>query len=351
MISLRSPLTRWAGRSAVLAALACAALAPAAHAASTTLSTEQAVGPVAAWNGTVVWSSFDRAANDYKLVVSKDGGKPTALPVAPSPTPFDVDLGTNRNGSTYAVYTRCEHPGSVKGSIVTRGTGCDIYRLRIATGKEDHLTKLSAPAWDERDPTIFRGEIAFIRAQKSGGRTYDYLRIGNTTSGSKGTTYLGVKVRVTRFDSLASPELTWNRIAYVRVSEGIGFSEQDIHVRTLSGSSDKTVYKAKSGGANAADVTRPSLTEDLKAFVWARTNNGSGAGNRLVRYDISSGKLTYALGSSRWESTGWANAALGAAVFVDGSGTGTCFENINDTPDKTQCSVILTGPLAFNAKP
>ena len=74
-------------------------------------------------------------------------------------------------------------------------------------------------------------------------------------------------------------------------------------------------------------------------------------GNRLVRYDISSGKLTYALGSSRWESTGWANAALGAAVFVDGSGTGTCFENINDTPDKTQCSVILTGPLAFNAKP
>ena len=62
-------------------------------------------------------------------------------------------------------------------------------------------------------------------------------------------------------------------------------------------------------------------------------------------------KLTYALGSSRWESTGWANAALGAAVFVDGSGTGTCFENINDTPDKTQCSVILTGPLAFNAKP
>ena len=75
-------------------------------------------------------------------------------------------------------------------------------------GAVDHRAANAAPAWDERDPTIFRGEIAFIRAQKSGGRTYDYLRIGNTTSGSKGTKYLGVKVRVTRFDSLASPELT-----------------------------------------------------------------------------------------------------------------------------------------------
>jgi hypothetical protein len=231
-----------ARRGMVLVMLAAGALAPTAHAADpTVLSTEQAVAPVAAWNGTVVWSSYDAAAKDFKLVVSRDGGKPTALPVAPSPTPFDVDLGTNRNGSTYAVYTRCKRPGSMQGSVVRRGTGCDVYRLSIASGREEQLTKISSPDWDEREPTIFRGRIAFIRRQKAGGRTYDYLRIGDTTTGSKATKYLGVRVHITKSDALAAPELTRNRIAYVREAEGNGFGEDDVHVHTLRGSSDQLV--------------------------------------------------------------------------------------------------------------
>ncbi len=313
-----------------------ALLATAALAAATTLSTEQAAGTVAAYDGTVVWSSYDSAAKDYRLVMSKDGGAPAPLPVAPRSKPFDVDLGTNANGSVYAVYTRC-------------APGCDIYRLGLATGVETHLTQFSSPTADERNPTIQAGRIAFLRRDKSGGRTYDYLRMGSP--GATATTYLGVKVQVTKFDSLDAPELSSSRIAYTRISEGIGFGEHDIHVRTLSGSSDTKVYTARSGGANSAQVTRPSLTEDGKAFVWARTNNGSGAGNRLVRYVLASGKFSYALGKSTWISTGWASTGLGAAAFVDGSGTGTCFANVNDPPAKTLCSVSLTGPVTFDAKP
>jgi hypothetical protein len=345
----RTPLLR-AARLLGTAALAVAVIAPAAHAAPTVLATERAATPVAAWNSTVAWSHFDTGAGDYQLVVSRDGAAPQPLAIAPSPVPFDVDLGTNRNGSTYAVYTRCATPGTSPGGPPARGTGCDVYRASVATGVEQRLASLSSPSWDERDPTIFRGEIAFIRTETHGRRTFDVLRTANTTSGSRGTRAL-VKVPV-RSGGLAAPELSFDRIAYIRTGRGpYGFGEEAVHVRPLRADRDRTVYRAVSGGANSATVTGISLTEDLAAFTWARTNNGSGAGNRLVRFTLSNGRLAYALGSSRYVSTSWASAALGMAVTVDDSGTGTCFGNVNDPPERTQCRVELTGPVSWNARP
>ena len=125
---------------------------------------------------------LDATTNDYHLVVSRNGGAPQRLPVAPSANAFDVDLGTNRSGSTYAVYSRCTTPATQN----TPPTGCDLYRLSIASGVETKLDTLSSPTWDEREPTIFRGEIAFIRDETHGGRNEDVLRIGNTTSGAAG---------------------------------------------------------------------------------------------------------------------------------------------------------------------
>lgn len=177
------------------------------------------------------------------------------------------------------------------------------------------------------------------------------LRTGNMRSGSKGSRAL-VRVHATRSSGLSGAELSRNRIAYVRTAAGrYGFGQQDVHVRTLRSGHDRRVYRALSGGANGANVTRPSLTEDLKAFVWARTNNGSGSGNRLVRYDTHTARLRYARGSSLSFSSGWASRALGIAVLEDRSGTGSCVANVNDTPDKSQCSVKLTGPVSWKAKP
>ena len=85
--------------------------------------------------------------------------------------------------------------------------------------------------------------------------------------------------------------------------------------------------------------------------MWARTNQGSGTGNRLIRYSINTGRLAYALGSSRWTSTAWASQALGAAVMDEGSGTGTCFGTVNDPPSATRCSVQLTGHVSLTAGP
>lgn len=306
-------------RAIALGALSALIPAASAHAAPTRLSTEQAVAPVAAWNGAVAWSSLDVATKQFRLVLSKDGGAPAPLNVAASSSAFDVDLGTSRQGATQAVYTR----------------GGDVYRYSLAGGAETRLSKLSAGT--VRLPTIQRGEIAFVRA----GKNADLLQIGNTTSGFKAPRTL-VRLAHSR-GRITGTELSWDRIAYVVGRPG----RKTLHVRMLRSGKDRVVLTARSGGLNEAALTRPSLTEDQKAFVLARTNNVSGVGNNLIRYDIASGDLSYARGSSRYLSAAWVGPSLGVATFSDDSGTTTCFGNINDTPDKTRCHVDLSGPVVF----
>ena len=316
--------------SLLTAALTAAVLAPgaAAQGAPTTLAVEQAPTPVAAWDGTVMWSRFDPATETYTLVKSVDGGAATAVGVAPrTSAPFDIDLGTNRAGSTYAVYTRDDG---------------DIYRLNVATGRETKLDRLSSPHQVERSPTIQRGEIAFIRHD----RGFDQLRIANTTSGSKGSRL------IVKRPSILSAELGIRHVAYV-VSVPSEFRELRVHVRNISTGADRRVYRAKSGGANAAGVTRPTYVAKPEAFLWARTNNGSGTGNRLVRYTLRGAQLSYAAGSPRYNSTAWAGTALGAATAssIDaGQSQGACPDNsVNATVN--YCKVEVSGPLQFNLKP
>jgi hypothetical protein len=297
-----------------------AAFGPAVARAATVLGTEPAPTRVAAWNGTVMWSQRDPAGGAYRLVKSVDGAAPLALTVPErSGGPFDIDLGTNRSGNAYAVYTR----------------GGDIYRLGVASGVETKITKLSSPTIAERDPTIQRGQIAFIR--REGG--YDQLRIGSTTSGSSGSRLL-VKKR-----SILSAELGIVQVAYVEQSG----NSLLVHVRNIGTGRDRVVYRATSGGANAAGVTKPAYGADFNGFVWARTNLGSGTGNRLVRYQLRRSRLSYAQGSSRWNSTAWAGPQLGAATAssLDGSESpGACEDaGIN------YCQVTVTGPVGFNLRP
>jgi hypothetical protein len=317
MNQLRTYLLTAAATGAVLAPAAAAQGAP------TTLAVEQASTRVAAWNGTVVWSHFDPATRTYSLVKSVDGAAPVPVGVAPrAGTPFDVDLGTNRSGSTYAVYTR----------------DGDIYRLNVATGGETRIDRLSSPQAQERDPTIMRGEIAFIR--RVGG--FDQLRIGNTTSGSAGSRLL------VRKRSILSAELGIRHVAYVE-SVPAEFREVHVRIRNIRTGADRRVYRAASGGANAADVTRPAYVDDPAGFLWARTNQGSGRGNRLVRYTLRGSALAYAQGSPFYNSTAWAGPALGAATASSldgGDSQGACADGATN-----YCKVEVTGPLRFDLRP
>lgn len=316
MTTLRSSL--------LLATAAGAALAPAAMAqgAPTTLAVEQAPTRVAASHGTVLWSHFDPATNTYSLVKSVGGGAPVPVGVAPrSDGPFDIDLGTNRVGQTYAVYTR----------------DGDIYRLNVARGSETRLASLSSPTLRERDPTIQRGRIAFIR--RSGGR--DELRIGDTMRGSKGSRL------VVRKRSIVGAELGVRHIAYVE-SVPSEFGELHVRIRNIRTGADRQVYRAASGGANAAGVTRPTYIDRPAGFLWARTNLMI-SGSRIVRYTLRGSRLSYARGDRHYNSTAWADPALGAATtgtLDGGESRGACSDD-----GVNYCTVRLTGPLRFDLRP
>ena len=121
----------------------CSGLPLPRSAAPTTLGVERAPTRVAAHNGVVMWSRFNPNAKNYFLMRYVGGGAVTRVRVAPRSTgPFDIDLGTNSAGATYAVYTRDDG---------------DIYRLNVMTGSEVKVVKLSSPTNAERDPTIMRG--------------------------------------------------------------------------------------------------------------------------------------------------------------------------------------------------
>ena len=303
-----------------LAAVGAALASASAAQAATVLSTEPTPTHVAAWEGTVMWSTLDQVTGNYQLVKSVNGGAPTAVPVPErSGGPFDIDLGTNRSGSTYAVYTR----------------DGDIYRLSVASGAETKITKLSSPTLVERDPTIQRGEIAFIR--RDGG--YDQLRIGDTTTGTTGSRFL-VKKRTIR-----SAELAIKQVSYVEQSGNAKL----VRVRNITTGHDQVVYRAASGGVNTAGVTKPAYNAEDNAFIWARTNIGSNTGSRIVRYTLPGSKLGYAQGSPRYNWTAWRSPQLGAAT--SSSLDATDDPNACDDAGVHYCFVTVTGPLSFDLNP
>jgi hypothetical protein len=80
--------------------------------------------------------------------------------------------------------------------------------------------------------------------------------------------------------------------------------------------------------------------------MWVRTNQGSGTGNRFVRYTLRGSKLEYARGSSVFSvSSAWAGNLLGAATATALADT-AC-----DDAGVHYCEVGLSGPLQFSATP
>jgi hypothetical protein len=336
--------------SGVVAALAVPAVAPAA----TPINLQQRPSTVSSFQGILAWSDFDPASGRYRLMIQPPGQAAAPASIATSPAPFDVDLGTNRSGTPTAVYTRCAtagRPAPAKDEDPARGTGCDLYRLNLKNGIEEHLTTLSAPKADESSPTVWAGDIAFIRRERGkAGHAYDTLRIGNTTRTGTPTKVLA-RADVTRKQSLSDLQMGSGRIAYVFHDPGTtGFGRETIHVLRRSDGHDVAIYKAQSGGANAAQVTRPSWDEQTRQLYWARTNDGSGAGNRFVRWTVSDGSLHYALGDRNAFSTSWVDAQTGMLVADAFAGSG-CLGNVNDPPEKSVCGIVTTGPLGFDARP
>src|SRR5206468_2711940 len=95
----------------------------------------------------VVWS--ERSPEGYRLLEYSEG-KVLRLPIAPARSPFDVDLGPNRQGKTAAIYSRCARVATPR-SIQDGSLGCDLFVYDFATGREAPIRRANSKA-DERFP-------------------------------------------------------------------------------------------------------------------------------------------------------------------------------------------------------
>jgi hypothetical protein len=126
-----------------------------------------------AYDGYVVFSQYEPAARDWRLMVWH-GGSAEPLAVTPRDMPFDADAGPATNGAPAVVYSRCiqDPPASaselagnqyVREPDWTRAHGCRIYQLALPNGSPQLLSGIHARGASDSTPAIWRGEVAFAR--------------------------------------------------------------------------------------------------------------------------------------------------------------------------------------------
>jgi len=151
-------------------ALLAVAAGPAA-AADIEIATLPAQSSIDALDGHVLWSVQDEGTDVWRLVDYSNGVQ-RPLAVATSASPFDADLGHDRNGRLVAVYSRCRSALDENGANFGH-RGCDIFRYGFATGREAKVTAVSS-RYDEYEPAVWHRRIAFVRADPR--REHMYIR-------------------------------------------------------------------------------------------------------------------------------------------------------------------------------
>ena len=158
--------------SALLAA-ATLALAVPAHGDASILATSPRPAKVAGFDGTFVWSAYDRTRRRWYLTAQSGAAAARRLPVAGRNIPFDVDVGSDASGRTVATYSRCTHDGPDRSAEThlpgwAESRGCRLYVFDLADHHERALTNLSRAPGSEFLPTMWKGTVAFARRQTSG---------------------------------------------------------------------------------------------------------------------------------------------------------------------------------------
>jgi hypothetical protein len=241
-----------------------------------------------------------------RLRVRSSGATETA-PVRGGIAPYQLDVGTDASGNPVVTYARCNG----------KGERCDLYIFNPRTRKEvasRHNTRASEIA-----PSMFGGLLSFAR----GAQVYIGGSSGRAERVAAGPGVIG---------------FTWTELSdrglFVGALYSADFREQRM-LRLLSGKVIR-MDRATSGGASAANMTKPFVGD--RHVFYARTNNGSGLGNRFFRIHLKTGKREEARGSSRVQSATW----LGSRFLIT---------EISYAPDQDTGLVSETDRIAWAPAP
>jgi hypothetical protein len=122
--------------------------------------------------------------------------------------PFDLDLGPDARGRAVAVYSRCAGDNAWGSALPDRG--CDVYQLSLTGGRERRLRRISTSRASEYAPTIWRGNIAYASAARSGLKP----RLMLLRRGARRPRRLPTGTRVTAISHVRPMDLTSNALVF-----------------------------------------------------------------------------------------------------------------------------------------
>jgi hypothetical protein len=287
---------------ALLCLLFCAAAASPA-AADETIGEVADLTPVDAWAGRLAWSERDPATGRFQLM-TRTSGAATRVPVDPRSKPFDVDLGPGPDGSTVAAYSR----------------GGRLYLYDFGSGHERRLRGSG------KLPSVWHGKLAWVSARR--------LFVRRLAGGA------AREVRGGRGDYVAL-DLHGRRLAFVRVRPHGEGHEYQMLLQDGRGVA-KLVDRAASGLLSIVEMMRPSFEGGGLYYAVSRR---LAAGQRFLRYDLSTHRLREVVSRSRIRS-----AAFDRGRFFylqtqsEGEGDDGCVDaNLAPAP----CLLRLSSPIVF----
>jgi hypothetical protein len=303
--------------AALLAVLALAAAAPAAS-AEQRLATEAAPFIADAYGDVIAWSSYDAASRTYALRVQRGGADVDTSAVARSAQPFDLDVGPGPDGAPLVVYSRAG----------------DLFQFDPATRLEQPLAEVNTPG-TEVHPSIGRDALAFVRTPRGKqARPSLYLR-------KNGNTRKQARPKFKRTLAIEDVELTDRGLFAVYRTDIVPTCCTRAVLYRVTAKKLHWIFAVGSGGANFGQLVTPSVFGHRIFF--ARTNDGSGQGNTLFRYDLKTKKLFSARGTRYAHSVTW----RGDRFLMSRESSG-CIGTPDADPTATPtCSLVLTDPIAW----
>jgi hypothetical protein len=127
-----------------------------------------------AYDGYVVFSEYEAAAQDWHLMVWH-GGSIRPLPIPARDMPFDANVGPAANRQPAIVYSRCaqdpppptaedlQSSEYLREPVWTDARGCRIYELSLPNGSPKLVKGIYKPGASDSTPAIWDGDIAFAR--------------------------------------------------------------------------------------------------------------------------------------------------------------------------------------------
>ena len=297
-----------------LFALLALALGAGPAAAEERLAVEKAPFTADAYGDVIAWSSYDPAAKAYSLRLLR-GGQPVTPPVEPSAKPFDLDVGPGPGGAPLVVFAR----------------NGDLFQFDPATGLEQPLAEVNTKAI-ESAPSLHRSALAFVRQVHR--KPMVYLREG-------GDTRRQPRPRFKKTLSVDGLELSARGLFVTYRTDIVPTCCTRATLYRVAGGRLRRVFFVGSGGANLGRIVTPTVFG--RSLYFGRTNDGSGQGNNLFRFDLRSRRLFSARGTSRAMSLTWRGDR-----FLMARDTNGCAGALAGDPlPAATCELVVTGPIRF----